>query len=301
MPIKIPNDLPAFKTLKDENIFMMTEERALHQDIRPLKIAILNLMPVKSVTETQLLRILSNSPLQVDITLIHPDSHLSKNTSKDYLLKYYQTFEEIKNEKFDGLIITGAPVELLDFEQVDYWEELTEIMAWSLTNVTSTYHVCWGAQAGLYYHYGIPKYELDKKMFGVFQHSLSRKDIDLFRGFDDVFYVPHSRHTEIKREDIEKVSELEILSESEEAGVYLVIAKGGRQIFATGHSEYDALTLQSEYIRDISAGLPIEIPKHYFPEDNPKKTPIVKWRSHSNLLYLNWLEYYVYENTPFEL
>lgn len=263
MPINIPNDLPASKTLKAENIFVMNEKRALKQDIRPLNIVILNLMPVKTVTEVQLLRLLSNSPIQVDITLMYPKSHRSKNTSEQYLLKYYETFDEIKGRKFDGMIITGAPVEKLKFEDVDYWDELTEIMDWSKKNVYSTLHICWGSQAGLYHHFGIPKYILDKKMFGVFAHIINEENTQLLRGFDDIFYAPHSRHTCVKKEDIEKVPELEILSESKDAGVYIVSTKGGRQIFVTGHPEYDTLTLKSEYDRDVAANLPIEIPKNY--------------------------------------
>ena len=301
MPINIPDDLPAVETLKGENIFVMTESRAIHQDIRPLKIAILNLMPTKIATETQLLRLLGNSPLQVDITLLHPGSYTSKNTQPEHLLKFYSTFKDVKDEKFDGLIITGAPVELMPFEEVAYWEELCEIMDWSLHNVYSTFHICWGAQAGLYHHYGIPKYTLDKKMFGVFPTRVNCKNVMLFRGFDDVFYVPHSRHTEVRREDIEAVPELTLLSESEKAGVYIVAAKNGRQIFVTGHSEYDPLTLKSEYERDVKAGLPIEIPYGYYPEDDPQKDPVVNWRGHANLLFTNWLNYYVYQETPYDL
>ncbi|ABR49828.1 Homoserine O-succinyltransferase [Alkaliphilus metalliredigens QYMF] len=301
MPIKIPDDLPAVETLEKENIFVMTESRATHQDIRPLKIVILNLMPTKIETETQLLRLLGNSPIQVDITLIHPNSHVSKNTSKEHLLRFYHTFEEIKKEKFDGMIITGAPIELLDFETVDYWEELCEIMKWSLQNVYSTLHICWGAQAGLYYHYGIPKYPLENKMFGVFPHWVNKKTVKLFRGFDDYFYVPHSRHTEIRHDDIQKVDELEILSESKESGVHIVGAKNGRQIFVTGHSEYSPLTLKSEYERDKESGKLINIPDHYYPQDDPTKEPVVKWRSHASLLFSNWLNYYVYQETPYDL
>lgn len=301
MPINIPNNLPAAKTLKAENIFVMNEVRATTQDIRPLNIVILNLMPIKTVTEIQLLRLLSNSPLQIDITLIYPKSHMSKNTSEEYLFKYYQTFDEIKDRKFDGMIITGAPVETLKFEDVDYWNELTQIMDWSVQNVYSTFHICWGAQAGLYHHFGIPKYPLEKKMFGIFSHTINKKNIKLFRGFDDIFYVPHSRHTQVLREDILKVSDLEILSESKDSGVYVVATKGGRQIFVTGHSEYDTLTLKSEYERDISNNLSIDIPKNYFPDDDVTKPPIAKWRGHSNLLFSNWLNYYVYQETPYDL
>jgi len=301
MPIKVPNDLPAVEVLNNENIFVMDEFRAYHQDIRPLRIAILNLMPKKIETETQILRLLGNSPLQVDIVLLHPRTHVSKNTPQEYLIKFYNTFDDIKDQKFDGMIITGAPVELMDFEQVDYWEELKEIMDWSVHNVYSTFHICWGAQAGLYHHYRIPKYPLDKKMFGVFDHTVNKKNVKLLRGFDDVFKAPHSRHTEVKKADIERVPGLEILSESSEAGVYIVIARQGRQIFVTGHSEYDPLTLKSEYDRDVAKGLEIEPPKNYFPDDDPSKAPIVSWRSHANLLFANWLNYYVYQETPYDL
>ncbi|MHB1394403.1 MAG: homoserine O-acetyltransferase MetA [Clostridia bacterium] len=301
MPINIADDLPAVETLTGENIFVMTESRACHQDIRPLKIAILNLMPTKIATETQLLRMLGNSPIQVDITLLHPKSYLSKNTQQEHLLKFYSTFEDIRDKKYDGLIITGAPVEQMPFEEVAYWAELCEIMDWSLHNVYSTFHICWGAQAGLYHHYGIPKYALDKKVFGVFPNSINRKNVMLFRGFDDVFNAPHSRHTEIRREDIEAVADLELLSESEKAGVYIVTAKNGRQIFVTGHSEYDPLTLKNEYDRDVKAGLPIEVPYCYYPGDDPSKEPVVTWRGHANLLFSNWLNYYVYQETPYNL
>lgn len=301
MPIKIPNELPATKVLNDENIFVITETRALTQDIRPLKIAILNLMPTKIATETQLARVLGNTPLQVEIELLHMKSHVSKNTSEDHLISFYKTFDEVKHLKFDGMVITGAPVENIPFEEVDYWKELTEIMEWSKTNVTSTFHICWGAQAALYYHFGIPKYPLDKKLFGVFKHKVDHKKSILFRGFDDEFYVPHSRHTEIRREDVEKVPELKILSTSEEAGVYVMSTAKGRQIFVTGHSEYDRETLQNEYLRDVNAGLPIEVPKNYFPQDNPKKKPIMNWRAHANLLYSNWLNYFVYQTTPYDI
>lgn len=301
MPIKIPDNLPAYEILNSENIFVMNEDRAYHQDIRPLKIVLLNLMPTKIVTETQILRLIGNSSLQVEVILLHPKSHTSKNTSEEHLSTFYHSFDEISANKYDGLIITGAPVENLDFNEVNYWEELKEIMDWSRHNVYSTFHICWGAQAGLYYHYGIPKYPLDRKMFGVFRHTLNRKFVKLFRGFDDVFYVPHSRHTEVRRSDIEKVPELEILSESEESGVYIVAAAGGRQIFATGHSEYDPLTLKGEYERDVGRGLPIDVPANYFPDDDPSKAPVVRWRGHANLLFVNWLNYYVYQETPFDL
>lgn len=301
MPIKIPNDLPAVDTLRGENIFIMTEERAVHQDIRSLEIVILNLMPTKITTETQILRLLGNSPLQVDIILLHPESHKSKNTDEEHLMTFYKTFSEIKDRKFDGMIITGAPVEQLDFDQVDYWQELKEIMEWSKHNVYSTLHICWGAQAGLNYHYGIPKYPLSSKLFGVFPHIVERKDAKLLRGFDDLFIAPQSRHTEVQREDIELIGELEILSSSPQAGVYIVARKDGRQVFVTGHSEYDPLTLYWEYQRDIKNELEIDIPENYFPENDPTKKPVVQWRSHANLLFNNWLNYYVYQETPFDL
>jgi len=301
MPIKIPDNLPAAKVLNNENIFVMFEDRAYHQDIRPLKIAILNLMPTKIVTETQILRLLGNSPLQVDTVFLHPKNHKSKNTPGEHLITFYRNFEDIKEQKFDGMIMTGAPVEHLEFEKVDYWGELEEIMDWSVHNVFSTFHMCWGAQAGLYHHYGIPKYSLKEKMFGVFPHSVSRKNVKLLRGFDDVFYVPHSRHTEIRRSDIEKVPDLQILAESKEAGVYIVASKDERKIFVTGHSEYDALTLKSEYDRDTAKGLDIKVPQNYYPDDNPNSQPTVKWRSHANLLFSNWLNYCVYQETPYHL
>ncbi len=301
MPIKIPDNLPAYEILNNENIFIMNEDRAYHQDIRPLKIVLLNLMPTKIVTETQIMRLIGNSPLQVEVVLLYPKTHNPKNTSEEHLTTFYSSFDEIKAHKYDGLIITGAPVENLEFDEVTYWEELKEIMDWSLHNVFSTLHICWGAQAGLYHHFGIPKYPLEKKMFGVFPHTLNRKYVKLFRGFDDIFYVPHSRHTEVRRADIEKVPELEILSESEESGIYVAAAKGGRQIFVTGHSEYDPHTLKSEYDRDIGKGLRIDVPKNYFPGDDPSKEPLVRWRGHANLLFVNWLNYYVYQETPFDL
>ncbi|GIM30469.1 homoserine O-succinyltransferase [Clostridium polyendosporum] len=301
MPIKIPNNLPAASILSNENIFVITEDRAFHQDIRPLKIVILNLMPTKIATETQLLRMLSNTPLQVDIVLLHPESHDSKNTSEEHLTKFYHTFSEIKDQKFDGLIITGAPVEQMDFEEVDYWDELKEIMDWSVHNVFSTLHICWGAQAGLYHHFKIPKYPLNGKMFGVFSHSVCSGNPSLLRGFDDEFYAPHSRHTEVKREDIEKIKELELLSESEEAGVFIVQTKNKRQIFITGHLEYDATTLASEYWRDINKGLSIKKPKNYFKDDDDKKNPVVRWRGSANLLFFNWINYYLYQETPYNL
>lgn len=301
MPIKIPDDLPASEVLNRENIFVMHEDRASRQDIRPLKIVILNLMPEKIATETQLLRLLGNSALQVDISLLHPQTHSSKNTSQEHLFKFYNTFDEIKSERFDGMVITGAPVELLEFEEIGYWDELQEIMDWSVTNVFSTFHICMAAQAGLYHHFNIPKYTLDKKMFGVFTHTINKKNVPLLRGFDDEFLAPHSRHTEVRREDIEKVPELEILSESPEAGVYIVATKNGRQIFVTGHSEYDPLSLKTEYERDINKGMEIDVPKNYFPNDDPSQPPLVRWRGHANLLYSNWLNYHVYQETPYDL
>lgn len=301
MPIIIPQSLPAFKTLSDENIFVMTESRAIHQDIRPLKIAILNLMPTKIETETQLLRLLGNIPLQIEIVFIHTKSYESKNTSKDHLRSFYKQFDDIKDQEFDGMIITGAPVELLPFEEVDYWDELKEIMDFSASNVTSTLHICWGSQAGLYHHYGVEKYQTGKKVFGVFAHSLNERKSNLFRGFDDIFYVPHSRYTEVRREDIERIPELEILSESPDSGVYIVASRDRKQIFISGHPEYDRDTLQKEYLRDISNNLDIHIPINYFEDDNPSNEPISKWRGHASLLFSNWLNYYVYQETPYLL
>ena len=301
MPIKIPNDLPAVKTLADENIFVMTETRAITQDIRPLKILILNLMPKKIETETQFARLLGNSPLQVEMELIHTKSHQSKNVAEEHLLAFYKTFDDIKDRNFDGMIITGAPVEHMPFEEVEYWQELCEIMEWSKKNVTSTFHICWGAQAGLYYHYGIKKHNLDKKMFGIFKHKVDHKNSILFRGFDDEFMVPHSRHTTVLEEDIRKCDQLKILSTSEEAGVYVVATDRGRQIFVTGHSEYDANTLKKEYERDKNLGLEIDVPVNYFPDDDDTKDPMVTWRSSANLLYSNWLNYFVYQVTPYNI
>jgi len=300
MPINIPDNLPAFEVLTNENIFVMTETRANHQDIRPLKILILNLMPLKIDTETQLLRVLSNSPIQVDVTLLHPETHTSKNTDERHLNTFYKTFDAIENEKFDGMIITGAPIEHLDFEAVSYWEELKRIMDWSIHHVFSTLHICWGAQAGLFHHFGIPKYDLPQKCFGVFKHQLHQSHLPIFRGYDDIFYAPHSRHTTIKAEDILKHPELTIVASSETSGVYIVMTENGRQIFVTGHSEYDADTLKKEYDRDIAAGKNIKIPEHYYPDDDPSQPPIVTWRSHSNLFFGNWLNYYVYQETPFD-
>ncbi|KNF09987.1 homoserine O-succinyltransferase MetA [Gottschalkia purinilytica] len=302
MPIVIPNELPAYKILTNENIFVMGEKRALTQDIRPQKIVILNLMPTKIETETQLLRLLGNTSLQVEITLLHTATYQSKNTSKEHLGSFYKTFDEIKHKKFDGMIITGAPVEQMPFEEVEYWDELVRIFEFTKTNVTSTFHICWGAQAGLYYHYGVNKYSVDKKIFGVFLHKVNDKKNKLMRGFDDFYYAPHSRHTDVFRKDIENVPELEILSESDESGVYIVATNDGKQIFVTGHSEYDPFTLKKEYDRDASKGLEnVEIPKNYFPNDDPNKEPIVRWRSHASLLYSNWLNYYVYQETPYLL
>jgi len=301
VPIKIPDALPAMDILTKENIFVMGEDRALHQDIRPLQIAILNLMPTKIATETQILRLIGNSALQVEITLLRTASHHSKNTPEEHLLNFYQTIEQVEHKKFDGLIITGAPVEHLPFEEVDYWDELKYIMDWSRHNVFSTFYICWGAQAGLYHFYGVPKYPLPAKMFGVFEHHVTKKNVKLLRGFDDVFLAPHSRHTEIRREDIEKVPEIELLAESNIAGVYIVGSKDERSVFVTGHSEYDPLTLKAEYDRDVKLGLPIQVPANYYPNDDPSQPPVVRWRAHSNLLYVNWLNYYVYQETPYDL
>lgn len=303
MPIKVADNLPAIETLNSENIFVITERRAMTQDIRPLKIVVLNLMPTKIATETQLLRLLGNTPLHIEVKFMNTSTHHSKNTAMSHIETFYNSFAELKNEKFDGMIITGAPVEQLDFEDVDYWPELCEIMEWSKTNVTSTFHICWGAQAGLYYHYGIPKYPLDNKLFGVFKHKVipDKKHKILLRGFDDEFYVPQSRHTEFREEDIAKVSELEILAKSETAGVYIVTAKNQRQFFITGHSEYDDITLATEYFRDVEKGLDIAMPQNYFPDNDPTKPPIVNWRAHANLLYSNWLNYFVYQTTPYDI
>ncbi len=301
MPIKIPDHLPAADVLRREKIFVMPEERAIHQDIRELKILILNLMPLKQQTETQLLRLLGNSPLQVEITLMAVSSYEAHNTSQEYLLAFYHTFEELKDQRFDGMIITGAPVEHMEFEEVAYWKELTEIMEWSKTHVTSTLHICWGAQAGLYYHYGIPKRPLDHKMFGVFQHERVPETYNIIRGFDDVFLAPHSRHTYTPEEEVAKHPELKVLCRSEEAGIYLVISDSGRQIFVTGHSEYDDDTLKNEYLRDLSKGLKIDMPVNYFPQNDPNQKPKKTWRSHANLLFANWLNFYVYQETPYDL
>ncbi|MCU5239933.1 homoserine O-succinyltransferase [Bacillus cereus] len=301
MPIIIDKDLPARKVLQKENIFVMTKERAETQDIRALKIAILNLMPTKQDTEAQLLRLIGNTPLQLDVHLLHMESHLSRNVTQEHLTSFYKTFRDIENEKFDGLIITGAPVETLAFEEVDYWEELKHIMEYSKTNVTSTLHICWGAQAGLYYHYGVPKYPLKEKMFGVFEHEVCEQHVKLLQGFDELFFAPHSRHTEVREKDIREVKELTLLANSEEAGVHLVIGPEGRQVFALGHSEYSCETLKQEYERDRDKGLNIDVPKNYFKHNNPDENPLVRWRSHGNLLFSNWLNYYVYQETPYIL
>ncbi|QAY68254.1 homoserine O-acetyltransferase MetA [Paenibacillus protaetiae] len=301
MPIKIPDHLPAKEILNNENIFVMDESTAFRQDIRPLKIAILNLMPTKETTETQLLRLIGNTALQVEFVLLHPKTHISKNTSSEHLENFYKTFDDIKEEYFDGMIITGAPVEQLDFEQVNYWEELKEIMDWTKKHVTSTFHICWASQAGLYHHFGVPKHDCEQKVFGVFPHTVTKSHVNLLRGFDEVFYVPQSRHTEVRREDIEPIEQLEILSESDESGIYIVATSDGKQIFVTGHSEYDPLSLKYEYDRDVAKGMEIAIPKNYFPGDNPDRTPRSTWRAHANLLFSNWLNYYVYQQTPYEL
>lgn len=303
MPIKVSDSLPAIEILNNENIFVITETRALTQDIRPLEIAVLNLMPTKVETETQLLRVLGNTPLQINVQFVHTKTHISKNTSKSHIETFYKTFDDIKDSKFDGLIITGAPVEKMDFEDVDYWDELCKIMEWSKENVTSTFHICWGAQAALYYHYGVPKIAMPEKVFGVFKHNIpaEKKHKILLRGFDDEFYAPHSRHTGIDKADIEKVPALEILAESDDAGVYIITDKDERRFFITGHSEYDFDTLAKEYFRDVNKGLEIKVPVNYFPDDNPQNAPVVRWRSHANLLFSNWLNYFVYQTTPYDI
>ncbi len=301
MPIQIPNNLPATGILQQENIFVMPEDRAVTQDIRPLEIVVLNLMPTKIVTETQLSRLLGNTPLQVRVELMHTKSHRAKNTAQEHLLTFYKTFDELKDRKFDGMVITGAPVENMPFEDVDYWQELCQIMEWSKTHVHSTLHICWGAQAGLYYHYGVQKYPLPEKLFGIFEHKKDYPLSILLRGFDDIFWVPHSRHTTIKQEDIEQIPGLKILSSSPEAGVYAVASKEGRQIFITGHSEYDADTLEKEYLRDKNLGLSISVPKNYYPNDDDTQRPVVRWRGHANLLFSNWLNYFVYQTTPYDI
>ena len=301
MPIKIPNALPATRTLEEENIFVMTETRAITQDIRPLKILLLNLMPTKIVTETQFARLLGNTPLQVELTLLQTSTHKATHTAQEHMMAFYKVFDEIRDQNFDGMVITGAPVEQLPFEQVNYWEELCEIMEWSKTHVHSTLHICWGAQAGLYYHYGIEKHDLPKKLFGVYPHTLDKPRAILLRGFDEVFMVPHSRYTTVRREDVEAVPELSILASSEEAGVFLMASAEGKQIFATGHAEYDARPLENEYLRDKAAGLGTAVPDHYYPGDDDTKAPNVTWRGHANLLFSNWLNYFVYQTTPYDL
>jgi homoserine O-succinyltransferase len=301
MPIKIPDTLPARDVLDSENIFVMTSSRAKSQDIRPLRLVILNLMPTKTATETQLLRCLSNTPLQIEIELLQTATYTPKNTSADYLLAHYATFDALKDRRYDGMIVTGAPVELMEFEDVAYWDELCKILEWSKTNVTSTFHICWGAQAALYYHYGIPKAELERKLFGVFEHSVEDPLCPLTRGFDDIFLVPHSRRTDVKTEDVAAVPELQVLSRLPDGGMYIAMSRDGRQVFVTGHSEYDAETMALEYRRDVDKGLDIAVPYNYFPDDDPEKTPRKTWRSHAQLLYSNWLNYYVYQTTPFDL
>lgn len=301
MPLNLPDKLPAIELLKQENIFVIDNSRATHQDIRPLRIVVLNLMPLKITTETDLIRLLSNTPLQVEISLMKVKSHTSKNTPVEHMQAFYRDFELMRDEKFDGMIITGAPVEHMDFEEVAYWDEISEIFSWARTHVTSTLYICWAAQAGLYHHYGVPKYKLNKKMFGIFEHHTNNPLLPIFRGFDDVFYVPHSRHTEVRREDILKVKELDLISESDESGVYMVMARGGREIFVTGHSEYSPLTLDTEYRRDLDKGLPIDMPVNYYRDNDPSKGPLVRWRAHANLFFQNWLNYYVYQETPFDI
>lgn len=301
MPLNIPKQLPAVETLRKENIFVMDSERASTQEIRPLKIVVLNLMPLKITTETDLVRLLSNSPLQIEIDFMKLKSHNSKNTPIEHMMAFYKTFDKIKTSNYDGMIITGAPVEHLEFEQVNYWEEITRIFDWARTHVTSTLYICWAAQAGLYHFYGVPKYPLNEKMFGVFEHKTYDKLNPIFRGFDDVFHVPHSRHTEVRREDILKAPDLTLLSESEESGVYMVMARNGRDFFITGHSEYSAHTLDTEYKRDVKKGLSIKIPQNYYIDDNPENEPLVRWRSHANLMFTNWLNYFVYQETPYDI
>ncbi len=301
MPLNLPDRLPAIDLLKEENIFVIDSSRASHQDIRPLRIVILNLMPIKITTETDLVRLLSNSPLQVEISFMKIKSHTSKNTPIEHMKAFYHDFDEMKNQKYDGMIITGAPVEQMDFEEVSYWSEIEEIFDWTRSNVTSTFYICWAAQAGLYHHYGVPKYPLEKKMFGVFEHRPLEPLNPIFRGFDDLFYVPHSRHTEVHKEDILKVPELTLLSESKDSGVYMVAARGGREFFVTGHSEYSPFTLDTEYRRDVAKGLPIEIPCNYYTDNDPDKGPCVRWRGHANLLFSNWLNYFVYQETPYNI
>jgi homoserine O-succinyltransferase len=301
MPLNLPDKLPAIELLKEENIFVIDNSRANAQDIRPLKIVILNLMPIKVTTETDLIRLLSNTPLQLEISFMKLKSHTSKNTPIEHMKAFYRDFEKMRNERFDGMIVTGAPVEQMDFEQVNYWDEITDIFDWARTHVTSTLYICWAAQAGLYHFYGIPKYPLDRKMFGIFRHYVDVQGLPIFRGFDDEFFVPHSRHTEVRREDILKVKDLQLVAESDESGVYMCMARGGREIFVTGHSEYSPMTLDSEYKRDLAKGLPIDIPRNYYRNDDPSQPPVVRWRGHANLLFSNWLNYYVYQETPFNI
>ncbi len=301
MPLRLPDKLPAIDFLKDENIFVLGNERANHQDMRPLRIVILNLMPLKITTEPDLVRLLSNTPMQLDVHLMKVKAHTSKNTPVEHMQAFYRDFEEMRHEKFDGMIITGAPVEHLDYPEVNYWQEMTEIFDWARTHVTSVMYICWAAQAGLHYHYGVPKYPLPQKMFGIFPQTPRDPRLPIFRGFDDVFYMPHSRHTEIRREDIEKVPELQIIAESEQSGVSMVMARGGREIFVTGHSEYSPGTLDTEYRRDLAKGLPIQMPVNYYRNDDPDQGPLVTWRGHGNLLFTNWLNYYVYQETPYNI
>ena len=303
MPLNLPDKLPAINLLKEENIFVIDNSRANAQDIRPLKIVVLNLMPLKITTETDLIRLLSNSPLQIEVSFMKLKSHTSKNTPIEHMKAFYRDFASMREERFDGMIITGAPVEHLEFEDVNYWNEITEIFDWTRTHVTSTMYICWAAQAGLYYHYGISKYPLEKKMFGIFEHHVTEgfSHLPIFRGFDDVFYVPHSRHTEVRREDIDKCKDLQVVSESDESGVHIVMARGGREIFVTGHSEYSPYTLDGEYRRDLGKGLPIDMPKNYYRNDDPEQGPLVRWRSTANLLFSNWLNYYVYQETPYDI
>lgn len=301
MPLNLPDKLPAIEALKEENIFVMDACRASEQDIRPLKIVILNLMPVKITTENDLIRLLSNTPLQVEIEFMMIAGHVSKNTSGDHLKAFYKTFDQLKDQKFDGMIITGAPLEQLDYEQVEYWHEMERIFDWSRTHVTSTLYICWAAQAALYHFYRVPKYPLDRKMFGVFRHTVYDHKNPIFRGFDDEFFVPHSRHSEVRREDIDKVNELAVISESEESGVYMVTGRNGRELFVTGHSEYSPFTLDGEYRRDVAKGMPIELPRNYYRNDDPEQGPLVRWRGHANLLFSNWLNYFVYQETPYNI
>lgn len=301
MPLRLPDKLPAIELLKKENIFVMDDSRATSQDIRPLRIVILNLMPLKITTETDLVRLLSNTPLQMEIYFMKLKSHTSKNTPIEHMMMFYKDFDVLEKEKFDGMIITGAPIEHLEFEDVEYWNEISKIFAWANTHVTSTMYICWAAQAGLYYHYGVPKYQLSKKMFGIFQQHTLQPQIPLFRGFDDVFYMPHSRHTEVRREDIEKHNELEIVAESPGSGVSIVMARGGRQIFVTGHMEYSPYTLDSEYRRDLGKRDDVDMPKNYYRDNDPQKAPNVTWRAHANLLFSNWINYYIYQETPYNI